>query len=160
MTQPTARTLTGGAAHVRVVRRIAADPTSTALLLAGPAAVELWPGVHRVGELDGRTLVEVDPEVEVGTRATASVTAFAPQRTPTAFVSRFAWSGPDLPATTATLTLTYAPRVGGVVATAAVLQLDSTGPAGSRVDHAGLTRMAERFLSNLARAAEQRAYAA
>ena len=44
--------------RTRVSRRIAADPTSTALLLAGPTAVDLWPGARRVAEGDGLVVVD------------------------------------------------------------------------------------------------------
>ena len=63
-----------------VSRRIAADPTSTALLLAGSTAIELWPGLRRVAEVSGRVVVETD--IRDLARA-ASVRALPPQRTPT-----------------------------------------------------------------------------
>jgi hypothetical protein len=44
--------------------------------------------------------------------------------------------------------------------THAVLTLDSTGLAGSRLDQLALATMAEGFLANLARAAERRSHAA
>lgn len=147
--------------RTRVVRRIGADPTSTALLLAGPAAMELWPGVRRVGEVGGRILVEaeLDPDREHVPTA-ASVRALPPRRTPTSFVTRFAWTGPGLPVTDGTLTLAYAPGADGAPATQAALELDSADVVGSRVDEATLTAMAEGFLANLARAAESRNRAA
>lgn len=147
--------------RTRVVRRIGAEPTSTALLLAGPAALELWPGVRRVGEVGGRVLVEAEL---VGSPAdaptAASVRAHPPRRTPTAFVTRFTWAGPGLPVTTGSLTLAYAPGADGTPSTHAALTLDSTGLAASRLDAAGLAAMAEGFLDNLARAAESRSRAA
>ena len=150
--------------RTRVVRRIGADPTSTALLLAGPAALELWPGVRRVGEAGGRALVEAEllsarAESERVPTA-ASVRALPPQRTPTSFVTRFAWSGPGLPVTEGTLTLGYAPGAEGAPATSAELALDVSGLAGSQVGGATLRAMAEGFLDNLARAAESRSRAA
>ena len=147
--------------RIRVVRRIGADPTSTALLLAGPAAMELWPGVRRVGEVGGRILVEaeLDPDRERMPTA-ASVRALPPRRTPTSFITRFTWTGPGLPVTDGTLTLAYAPGVDGAPATSAALDLDSADVVGSRVDEATLTAMAEGFLANLARAAESRNRAA
>lgn len=132
-------------------RRIWADPTSTALLLAGPTALELWPGLRRVGEVGGRVLVELDQPVATA----ASVTARPPRRTPTAFVTRFAWTGPDLPVTEGVLTLTYAPGE-GTPSTRALLVLDSEGVDTSRLDERALDRMATEFLENLARAAESR----
>ena len=150
--------------RTRVGRRIGADPTSPALLLAGPAAMELWPGVRRVGEVGGRALVEAEVRVPGAARpagaqrvaTAASVRALPPRRTPTAFVSRFTWSGAGLPATDGTLTLTYVPGPDGKPSTHAVLVLDSTGLADSRLDAAAMAAMAEGFLANLSRAAESR----
>lgn len=141
-------------ARTRVVRRIAADPTSTALLLAAPGALELWPGVRRVGEVGGRALVETRL-VPDGPAAAATVRALPPRRTPTAYVTRFTWTGPGLPTTSGTLTLGYA---GGT--TDAALVLDSAGLEGSTLDEGALAQMAEEFLVNLARAAESRSRAA
>lgn len=150
--------------RTKVVRRIGADPTSTALLLAGPAALELWPGVRRVGEVGGRALVEAElvaaREQSGPVPTAASVRALPPQRTPTAFVTRFAWTGPGLPVTDGTLTLAYAPGADGAPATHAALTLDSDGLEASRVDARALQAMAEGFLANLARAAESRNRAA
>ncbi len=147
--------------RTHVVRRIGAEPTSTALLLAGPTALELWPGVRRVGEVGGRVLVEAalaGSPADVPTAA--SVRAHPPRRTPTSFVTRFTWTGPGLPVTEGTLTLAYAPGADGTPSTHAALTLDSTGLEASRLDAAGLTAMAEGFLANLARAAEARSRAA
>ena len=146
--------------RTRAERRIWADPASTALLLAGPSALELWPGVRRLGEVGGRALVEVDASDAEGTPVTgpvtaASVTAQPPRRTPTAFVTRFAWTGPDLPGTDGVLTLTYAPGEGRP-STRAELVLDSTGLESSRLHAGGLARMAQEFLDNLGEAAESR----
>lgn len=147
--------------RTRVMRRIGAEPTSTALLLAGPTALELWPGVRRVGEVGGRVLVEAELVGSgSGIPTAASVRAHPPRRTPTAFVTRFTWTGPGLPVTEGTLTLAYAPGADGTPSTHAALILDSTGLDASRVDAAGLAAMAEGFLANLARAAESRSRAA
>jgi hypothetical protein len=144
------------ATRTRVTRRIAADPTSTALLLAGPTAFELWPGVRRVADVGGRVVVETDLPTQ-GTAA-VSVRALPPRRTPTSYVSRFEWVGPGLPETTAELTLAYAPGADGEVSTHAALVLDSAGF--ELLDAKALTAMAEDFLANLARAAERRSHAA
>lgn len=150
--------------RTRVVRRIGADPTSTALLLAGPAALELWPGVRRVGEVGGRALIEADlaaaREQSARVATAACVRALPPQRTPTSFVTRFAWTGPGLPVTEGTLTLAYVPGLDGSPSTHAVLALDSDGLERSRLDADALRAMAEGFLANLARAAESRNRAA
>lgn len=136
--------------RTRAQRRIDADPTSTALLLAGRSALELWPGLRRVGEVGGRVLVELEQPTTA-----ASVTARPPVRTPTAFVTRFAWTGPDLPATAGVLTLTYA-WGRAVSSTWAELVLESTGVETSSLDEGTLVRLASTFLDNLARAAESR----
>ena len=143
-------------------RLIAADPTSTALLLAGPSALELWPGVRRIAEVGGRVLVELDAvtaatatAATAGPATAASVTARPPHRTPTAFVTRFGWTGPDLPGTEGVLTLTYSPGEGRP-STRAELVLDSAGVQDSRLDADALAAMAQGFLDNLGHAAESR----
>lgn len=138
----------------RTTRAIAADPTSTALLLTGPAALELWPGVRRVGTAGPHALVETD--LPSARRTAATVRALPPQRTPTAFVTRFEWAGPDLPGTSGELRLTYAAGPGG---THAELVLDSEVGSGE-LDDAELQALADGFLENLSRAAEDRSTAA
>jgi hypothetical protein len=149
--------------RTRVTRRITADPTSTALLLAGPTAVDLWPGVRRVGEADGRVLVEAELSLaasELERRpASAAVRALPPRRTPTSYVTRFEWSGPELPPATGRLVLAYAPTGDGAPVTHAVLELDSPDQDGP-LDGPTMAAMAEGFLANLARAAESRSRAA
>jgi hypothetical protein len=158
-TGTTARTTAGTPARVttRSTRRICADPTSTALLLTGPAALELWPGVTRVGDAGSLALVETD--LPCARRTAATVRALPPRRTPTAFVTRFDWSGPDLPGTTGELRLTYLPG-GAVSSTFAELVLDSADVAASGLDEQALQALAAGFLENLSRAAEDRSCAA
>lgn len=159
-----------GPARARVARRIDADPTSTALLLAGPTAVDLWPGVRRVGEIDGRLLVEAGPGTgpasprDTGPQLVA-VRALPPRRTPTAYVTRFSWSpaGSDAgadgaPVVAGRLTLAYAATGDSTPVTHAVLELEV--PDHQHPGPAVLGRMAEGFLANLARAAETRNRAA
>ena len=154
---------TPGSTRTRVSRRIAADPTSTALLLAGPAAMELWPGVRRVGDAGNRVLVEADLPADRGATA-AAVRALPPRRTPTSYVTRFDWAGLGLPVTTGTLTLSYActadREADTAAATDAALTLDSDGLSGSRLDAVRLEELAGGFLANLAVAAESRSRAA
>lgn len=146
------------ATRTRVTRRIAADPTSTALLLAGPTAFELWPGVRRVADVNGRTVVET--ELPAQRTAAASVRARPPRRTPTSYVTRFEWAGPGLPETSAQLTLAYAPGADGELMTHAALVLESSGFDPEVLGATELAAMAEGFLANLARAAELRSTAA
>ncbi len=141
--------------RLSIARHIRADPASTALLLAGPTALELWPGARRVGEVAGRMLLEVS--TGPGARhLTAAVTARLPRRTANGFVTRFAWTGLGLPVTGGVLTLTYAPGGTGAPSAHAELVLEVAGLGASRLDLAGLTTMAEGFLANLATAAEAR----
>jgi hypothetical protein len=145
-----------GSVRIQADRRISADPTSTALLLAGPAAVDLWPGVRRVGAVAGRLLVEAElPQQRVSTAATVLVEP--PRRTPTSFVTEFEWVGPSLPRTTGVLTLAYGAGGDGPT-TDASLVLDSDD-AGALSEPA-LQRLADAFLDNLRELAESRSHAA
>ena len=159
VTEPTANAQAPqpAATRTRVSRHIEADPTSTALLLTGPTAIDLWPGLRRVAEVSGRVVVETDlPERP----AAASVRALPPQRTPTAYVTRFEWAGPGLPATSAELTLSFEAAADGASGTLAELLLTGSGFSGTVLDEPTLTAMAEGFLANLAHAAESRNRAA
>ena len=144
-------------ATITVGRVIAADPTSTALLLAGPTAFDLWPGVTRVapGLLDVPTLA--------GRAARVRVHARPPYRQPTAYVTRFGFAGDELPATEGAVTLSYGALDGVHVATTASVTLTYDAPAApaerARVA-AAFRAMASGFLDNLATAAEARADAA
>lgn len=138
--------------RTRAVRRIAADPTSTALLLAGPSAFELWPGARSVQERPGHVVVDADP-------APVEVRAFPPKRTPTSYVTRFTCSGPGVPTVDGELVLAYVPG-GAVPTTHAALVLVSQGIEGSAFDERRLQAVAQAFLDNLAVAAEARSTAA
>lgn len=144
--------------RTETTRHIAADPTSTALLLAGPTAFELWPGVRRIEDVDGA--VRVATAVAPDRTLDANVRALPPQRTPTSFITRFTWTGAGLPATSGELTLTTAPSRDGGRATHAVLVLVSEGLEFSALSRCELEEMASGFLANLARAAELRNRAA
>jgi hypothetical protein len=119
--------------------------------------VDLWPGVRRVGEVDGRVLVEA--ELASTAPTAAMVRAHPPKRTPTSYVTTFDAVGPDVPATDGQLTLAYAPGTHGP-ATMAVLTLTINGPLPEPLRPDLVDAMAEQFLANLARAAEDRSYAA
>jgi hypothetical protein len=150
------RPATPGLRRTRADRRIAADPTSTALLLAGPAALELWPGVRRVGTVADRVLVEATiPEQRLSTAATVLVSP--PRRTPTAYVTTFEWVGPALPRTAGELVLGYAAG-SDVPSTDAVLTLDTEEPGA--LSREALQELAAAFLDNLATLAESRNRAA
>lgn len=145
-----------------VRRQIAADPTSTALLLSAPTAIDLWPGARRVAQVEGRVVVEASlpGESSAPERAAACVRALPPKRTPTSYVTCFDWSGSGLPATRGELTLAYSATPDGEVATEAVLVLESRGFEPSGLTAGQLEVMARGFLSNLASAAELRSRAA
>lgn len=146
-------------ATICVERVIAADPTSTALLLAGPTAFDLWPGVTRVAP----GLVDAAVPALVARAARVRVRALPPRRLPTSYVTRFSFSGDGLPATEGAVTLSYAAADGVPVATGAALSL-TWEPAGTAAERARVTAafrgMAGGFLANLAAAAEARADAA
>jgi hypothetical protein len=86
--------------------------------------------------------------------------ALPPQRTPSAYVTRFEWIGPGLPATTGELVLAYAPTASGEVWTHAALVLVSSIEQASALTCHDFEAMATAFLANLARAAELRSHAA
>lgn len=146
------------AVHTRVRRTIAADPTSTALLLAGPTALDLWPGLRRTGEEAGRVLVEAPLAAEAGP-VLGAVRALPPRRTPTSYVTRFETSGPGLPVATGLLTLAYSCGETGSE-TEAVLELDTSHPGEAGLSEPCIRHLASGFLDNLAAAAEARNRAA
>ena len=152
------RPATPRALRTRADRLIEADPTSTALLLAGPAALELWPGIRRVGEVADRVLVEADVPSRPAPAA-ATVLVAPPLRTPTSYVTRFDWVGPSLPRTHGELRLTYSAGDDGP-ATRAVLTLDSSDVVDRDLAVPTLDALARGFLANLARLAESRSRAA
>jgi hypothetical protein len=155
--------------QINVVRRIAADPTSAVLLLAAPAAAELWPGVALESVQPGdhiRLQVTLPPEaaelVGISRPITAVVRAEPPQRTPTAFVTRFSFNAPSVPATAGTLTLTYTPAEDDETsATIARVVFDvAAEPFATPAFLTALEQLARTFLDNLAAAAENRSRAA
>ena len=129
-------------AVIRVSRRIAADPTSTALLLASPTGAACWVSSR-------------------GYRL-ATVRVCPPLRTTEAFVSRVELSGADVPDASGVLSVRH-PLAGvrdGV--TTAELRVQYAGTRGGRrADGAAALRaLAGEFLAGLADAAEERAFAA
>ena len=154
--------------RVTARRRISADPTSTALLLAAPTACELWPGVRRLGDTADGVVVETPlpgPPGAPPRTTTATVRAMPPRRLPTSFRTSFEVSGPGLPDATGRLELAYLDCPDSTC-TLAELHLDCAPPAegvallGWSDGSAVIERMAAGFLGNLAEAAEQRSHAA
>ena len=143
--------------RLRVSLEIAADPTSTALLLAGPSAMDMWPGLRRVGTVEG--LVRAEAPISTET-ADVLVRAEPPRRLPTSFVTHFAFTATEadqaaVPDSDGTLTLQYSEK-GGEVSTHAVLELTPRGAGSLGQIH----QLAEGFLDNLRTAAELRSTAA
>jgi len=129
----------------RVTRRISADPTSVALLLADPTTAELWPRLSRLESAEtGDDLVGI----EVGSIA-AGLRVLPPRRTPTAFVLRFDVDTVEQVHVEGRLELTHTDS--DALATDAVLEL--------RAEH-DLADDAAEFLRRVAIAAEKRATAA
>ena len=131
-----------------VVRRcIATDPSSTALMLAGPGAFELWPGIEAVGETEGHLHLAVPG---VGDEVPVDVELLAPSRTATGFVLRFVGEGNDR-AVPGELRLRAASDADFRTEAELRLGYPEDGPAADE-----LRRMAERFVTNLMSAAEAR----
>src|SRR4051812_26919460 len=134
---------------------MAADPTSGVLLLAGPAAAELWPGVTLTapGEPGDHTRVRVP-----GIEGDVLVRALPPRRTPTSYVIRFTFLAPGFSPCDGELTLAYAPGGDGDTAcTHATLVMRAPEQAAGVIER--LHADAGRFLERLAEAAEDRAHA-
>lgn len=134
-------------------RQMAAEPASLALLLAGPTAVELWPGARRIGEFGDRLTVQAD--LPDGERSEVHLQALPPRRTPTSFLIRFEYSGVGIPPTSGTITLTS--QGNGSTRVELALRWDGGIDRSVRED---TERKAASFLTTLARTAEARSSAA
>jgi hypothetical protein len=134
------------------------------LLLAGATALDLWPGVTRVGGETGALLVDASVPSLAPRPARVCVRALPPRRLPTSYVTRFAFTGDGLPETEGTLTLAYLASDVAPVATSAALTLSWASADAASAEHrrvaAAFHAMAEGFLANLALAAEERSDAA
>ena len=144
-----------GVPSIEFERTFSADPTSGVLLLAAPAAAELWPGASLVSSEPGdHTRVTVANVAEP-----ILVRAMPPQRTPTSFVIRFTFVVPGQPQVDGELTLTHA-EVDSDESRATIVRLamhvTDTATELARILSAG----APGFLDNLAAAAEGRSRAA
>jgi hypothetical protein len=124
--------------RISVTRTIAADPTSTALLVAGPTAAEQW------------------------SHPAASLRVQTPWRTPTDYVSRVVISTPGLPDVSGLLTLGYVPSIDGLSRTAASLRLDYAAVPGADATAIAteIREIADNLLATLTTLAEERASAA
>ena len=85
-------------------RAVAADPTSLALLLAGPATLDLWPGAVRGTDVPrGRLLLELDLPTAP---TTLLLRVEAPVRTVTSYLLRFSATGEAFPTVDGVLRVT------------------------------------------------------
>ncbi len=134
---------------VEADRSIAADPTSVALLLNGPAAGELWPGVVEVDSSSARLALRA----RVPGRGTvdARVTVTPVRSMPTSYGATFTIESDALPPMPGRLNLSYESPGSARRTTRAVIVIDYRGPYPER-----LRRLAQRYLDNVAAAAETR----
>lgn len=95
---------------VTATRTIPADPASTALLLAGPSALEFWPGITRVDGLVSP--VSAEAVLAGSSNRRLVVRADPPQRTPTAYVTAFRVEADGLPSASGCLRVTRQGWVG------------------------------------------------
>jgi len=128
-------------------RRIPGDATSAALLLSGPRALDLWPGLHQVHTAPGRyaalSPVGDDPLAPVVVRADP------PQRTATAYLTRFHVTGNRLPQASGQLRVRSSWHAGQPGTDVEVsIAGDGWGPA----LHQQMSTAVEGFLDNLAHA--------
>ena len=154
---------------MELVRRIAADPTSVALLLAGPG-VALWPG----GATSEPEAVDAHEHDGSGGRGEIVDVETPPQRTPTSFVTRFRVSTADGTLVSVSLRLDYdeesseSPDSDSDSDLDSDLDLDKALPRPATQAHLWLTGpgardlagVAGQFLDALAQAAEDRSRAA
>jgi len=137
---------------IELSRPIQADPSSVALVLAGPAARELWP--PRSDRLIG-AVAQQRPHLSV--RPSLSVTLDPPRRTGVGFTARAkVHSGDDVVGTGRLIILPTSDA--GAVEPAGCevrLSLDATEEIAPR-----LRRDATRYLENLARLSRERSSAA
>lgn len=80
---------------VTATRIVPGDPASTALLLAGPSALEFWPGISRIEGLVSP--VSAVAALAGDTSRRVVVRAQPPKRTPTAYVTTFSIDADGLP---------------------------------------------------------------
>lgn len=96
---------------VTATRTVPGDPASTALLLAGPSALEFWPGITSVdgvlSPLAARATLAGRPDRQLIIRSQP------PQRTPTAYVTTFSVDADGLPSASGTLRVTRQDWIGG-----------------------------------------------
>ena len=98
---------------VTATRTVPIDPASTALLLAGPSAIEFWPGVTRV---DGvLSPLSAFAELAGDSQRRLVVCAQPPRRTATAYITAFSVDADGLPSASGILRVTGLDWIGGTV---------------------------------------------
>ena len=128
--------------RVEVRRSVAADPSSVALVLAGPAARELWP------PRSDRVVGVVEPQ-----QPRLTVTVDPPSRSGVGFAARIDVHAGD--ATVGSGRLSIAPSSGEPLRCEVRLALEVEPACAAR-----LKRDAERYLDNLAELSRERSSAA
>jgi len=139
--------------RIDVARRIPADPTSVALLLASPTAAELFPGA-RSSHLRPDGVAVVVADLPGRGRTTVEVRTGPLRRMPTSYVVDFALEG-DLAPTHGWLTIGYAPSGSAAKVTRASVVI----VAAEHCPEDLLRVLAVFFLSGLAALAEARSAA-
>lgn len=134
---------------IELERSIAADPASVTLLLSGPGAGELWPDAVDVKSTP--TELELQVMTPEGDESSAEVAMTRPVRSPTAYRIAFAVRADRMRPLAGTLALRYAKPVHDVPTTRAVLTFVYDGARPQQ-----LHTLAERYLQNVAAAAESR----
>lgn len=135
---------------VRSSRLVAGDATSTALLLSGPSALDLWPGLRRVHDAPGH----YDALGPVGDDAVRRlvVRADPPRRTATSYVTRFSVTGEEVPAASGELRVSGSWAVDHPGATVELwLASDAWDPTLER----HISSAVEAFLDNLAQLSDR-----
>ena len=128
--------------RIEVSRSVAADPSSVALVLAGPAARELWP------PRSDRVVGVVEPQ-----RPRLAVTVDPPTRTGVGFAARIEVHSGD--STVGSGRLTIVPGRGDPPGCDVHLALDVDEESAAKLHHD-----AERYLANVADLSRERSSAA
>ena len=128
--------------HVEVRRAVAADPSSVALVLAGPAARELWP------PRSDRVVGVVEPQ-----QPRLAVTVDPPARAGVGFAARIEVHAGDV--TVGAGRLSIVPGPGDLLHCEVRLSLEVEAEAAAR-----LRRDADRYLANVAELSRERSSAA
>lgn len=89
---------------VTATRVVPGDPASTALLLAGPSALEFWPGITHIDGVVSPVSARAALAGESQRRVV--INSQPPKRTPTAYVTTFSIDADGLPSASGVLRVT------------------------------------------------------